>query len=408
MLMQTQAETLTRSASESSTSPRWRFGLVSAARRPNATGRPTICQLLHTLKVGGAEVLAAQLARRLKGWNQFVFVCLDELGTLGEQLRSEGFLVEVLGRQPGVDWHCMLRLAGLLRREKVDVVHAHQYTPFFYALMARLLGRQVPVLFTEHGRHQPDYPRRKRMVANRILLGRRDRVVGVGQAVRQALITNEGIPAQRVGMIYNGINLAPFVQVPSDRNGVRREIGVGAEDLVIFQVARLDYLKDHATAIRTLERVACHHPGVRLVLVGEGPEQHAIQDLVRQRRVEKFVRFLGLRSDVARLLSAGDLFLLTSVSEGIPLTLIEAMAAGLPVVSTRVGGVAEVVEDGRTALLAPSGHDGLLAENILRLANNPSLCRQMGELGRARANTLFSETLMHGHYLRLYQEMLQG
>jgi glycosyltransferase involved in cell wall biosynthesis len=358
--------------------------------------------------VGGAEILAAQLARRLKEWYRHIFVCLDELGTLGQALRSEGFQVAVLGRQPGWDWRCMLRLAGLLRRERVDLVHAHQYTPFFYALIGRLLSRQVPVLFTEHGRHFPDYPRRKRMVANRLLLGRRDRVVGVGRAVRQALIANENIPAERVGMIYNGINLAPFVNGPPDRVAVRRELDVGAEDLVIFQVARLDYLKDHATAIRTLKRVASCYPGVRLVLIGEGPEMKAIHDLVRQHGLDGNVRFLGLRSDVARLLPAGDLFLLTSISEGIPLTLIEAMAASLPVVSTNVGGVAEVVGDGQAGLLAPAGDDVQLAQNILRLATNPVLRRQMGQLGRVRSTTMFSETQMHGLYLRLYHEMLHG
>ena len=368
----------------------------------------TICQILHTLRVGGAEVLAARLAYRLSGMNRFVFVCLDELGSLGQRLRADGFAVRVLDRRPGLDLSCSRRLADVLRRERVDLVHAHQYTPFFYGMMARLLYRRPPILFTEHGRHFPDYPRRKRIVANRLLLTGRDRVVGVGESVRHALVQNEGIPPDRVGVIYNGINLAGIVNSNTDRHALRREIGVGAEDLVILQVARLDYLKDHATAIRTLERVASRQPSVRLVLIGEGPERTGIQNLVRQRGLEPFVRFLGLRTDVGRLLQAGDLVLLSSISEGIPLTLIEAMAAGLPVVSTNVGGVGEVVEDGRTGLLAPAGDDAALAEKILRLADSPELRRQMGQFGRKRATTLFSETQMHGLYLRLYQEMVQG
>ena len=375
---------------------------------PTRDSRLAVCQVLHGLWVGGAEVLAARLARQLNGTCRFVFVCLDKLGSLGQQLRDDGFAVHVLNRRPGFDWSCSRHLANLLRRERVDVIHAHQYTPFFYGMMARLLYRRPPVLFTEHGRHQPDYPRPKRIFANRLFLKRRDRVVGVGEAVRQALIQNEGIPADRVGVIYNGINLAPFALGTPDRDALRREIGVGARDLVIFQVARLDYLKDHATAIRTVERVAHCCPGVRLILVGEGPETKAIQNLVRQRGLDPYVRFLGLRTDVARLLPASDLFLLTSISEGIPLTLIEAMAAGLPVVSTQVGGVREVVEDGQTGFLAPAGDDSLLADYILKLAASPGLRRQMGNVGRERASMMFSETQMHGLYLRLYHEMLQG
>jgi L-malate glycosyltransferase len=371
-------------------------------------GDRTVCQVLHSLRVGGAEVLAARLARRLREDYRFLFVCLDELGTLGEALRAEGFTVHVLGRRPGVDWGCARRLASLLRREQVDLLHAHQYTPFFYGMMARLLYRRPPMLFNEHGRTFPDYPRPKRMVANRLLLRRRDRVVGVGQSVRQALICNEGIPAGRVKVIYNGIDLLPFADDTHDRGAARRELGLGDDDLAIIQVARLDSLKDHATAIRALDQVVARCSEARLLLVGEGPEMPKIRELVHGRALEPYVRFLGLRGDIARLLSAADIGLLTSVSEGIPLTLIEAMAAGLPVVSTDVGGVREVVEDGRTALLAPSGDDDALAEAILRLAGDPALRERMGCTGRRRAESAFSERRMHDEYLKLYEDMLRG
>jgi glycosyltransferase involved in cell wall biosynthesis len=314
----------------------------------------------------------------------------------------------VLGRRPGIDWRLALRLAGLLRRERVGVIHAHQYTPFFYAAAARQLGRPVPVLFTEHGRHFPDFPRPKRILANRLLLGRRDRVVGVGRAVCDALVRNEGIPPGRVGLVYNGIDLGRFANGSSLRATVRRELGLGAEDLVILQVARLDYLKDHATAVRAVRRVARRRPDTRLVLVGEGPEGPKIRDLVGREGLTDHVRFLGLRHDVPRLLAAADLFLLTSISEGIPLTLIEAMAGGVPVVATRVGGVGEVVEDGQTGLLAPAGDDAGLARHLLRLAGAPGEAHEMGRRGRARAEAFFSEGVMHDRYAELYRGMLRG
>src|SRR5262249_32442424 len=151
---------------------------------------------------------------------RFCFVCLDELGTLGEELRAEGHSVEVLGRRPGVDWRIPWRLSRLLARQHVQLIHAHQYTPFFYALAARLFCWRPAILFTEHGRWVPDYPRRKRIIANRLLLQRRDRVVGVGEDVRQALIINEGIPARRVSVVYNGIDLTPYHTLSTDRGVV--------------------------------------------------------------------------------------------------------------------------------------------------------------------------------------------
>src|SRR5262249_45062948 len=159
-------------------------------------------------------------------------------------------------RKPGLDWRCVRGLADVVSREGVDLLHAHQYTPFFYASLARGLRRRTPVLFTEHGRHFPHYPRRKRLFANRLLLARPARVVGVGQAVRQALIANEGLSPERVAVIYNGIDLTPFARGASQRHAVREELGLGPDDFAVLQVARLDYLKDHATAVRTVERVA--------------------------------------------------------------------------------------------------------------------------------------------------------
>lgn len=368
----------------------------------------TVCQVLHGLDVGGAEVLAARLARRLRGAFRFVFVCLDQLGVLGQRLSEEGFAVHVLGRKQGVDLRCTRELARVMQQERIDLLHAHQYTPFFYGATARLLWRKAPVLFTEHGRWFPDYPRRKRMIANRLLLERRDRVVGVGEAVRGALIHNEGIPARRVAVIYNGIDLSAFANQDGQRDVVRRELGLEPGSPVIIQVARLDVLKDHATAIRTIGHVVKQRPDARLLIVGDGPEGQAIRGLVQQEGLTEQVRFLGLRNDVPRLLAASDVALLTSVSEGIPLTLIEAMAARLPVVSTKVGGVSEIVEEERTGLLGPSGDPRALADQLLRLLGDPDLRERMGQLGLERAYAFFSEEQMHDRYQRLYSEMLQG
>jgi glycosyltransferase involved in cell wall biosynthesis len=230
----------------------------------------------------------------------------------------------------------------------------------------------------------------------------------VGEAVREALIANEGIPAGRVGVVYNGIDLKRFSLRHAERNELRRELGLGPGTLAVIQVARLDYLKDHVTAIRTVGRVVRQIPDVRLLLVGEGPERPAIEAQVEQVGLTEQVRFLGLRKDVERLLQAADLFLLTSISEGIPLTVIEAMAAGLPVVSTRVGGVPEVVEDGMTGLLAPSRDDEALALAILKLAADPTLRTRLGYVGRERACSSFSESQMADRYRALYEEMLHG
>jgi len=370
-----------------------------------ADGRPTVCHVLHGLSVGGAELLAARLARRFTDY-RCLFACLDERGELADGLASDGFGVHLIGRRSGFDLRCVLRLARLFRREHVDIVHAHQYGPFFYSLVARRLCRRPRVLFMEHGRAFPDYPRRKRIVANRLLLERRDRVAAVGDAVRKALVDNEGIASERIDVIYNGIDLAPFAAGAHLRDRTRHELGFGEREFVIVQVARLDPLKDHATAIRAFRRVWQRDSNARLVIVGNGPERQAIEQLVRQLGLTAVVHLLGVRGDVPRLLAGADLCLLTSVSEGIPLVLIEAMAAELPVVATRVGGVEEVVDHEVTGLLAPAGDDAALAAHIARLAGDAALRNRLGRSGCTRAKSQFSEQAMHRRYADLYEAML--
>lgn len=375
--------------------------------------RPVICQVLHSLHIGGAEVLADGLARSLSKHFRFVFVCLDEIGSLGERLMSDGFPVGLVNRKtPGIDWKCGFRLAAKLREQKVDVIHAHQYTPFFQSLVSRLSYRRPPIVFTEHGRHFPDSRSAKRVAVNRLLLRQNDRCFGVGESVRQALIKNEGLPDDRVEVIYNGVDLKPFAAVRDDnvlRAEMRAELGLDDRDFVVLQVARLNPLKDHLTAVRAIERLVESDPfrcgrRVHLLLAGEGEQRSLIEQVLRDRTLESHVTLLGARRDVPQLLAASDAFLLSSISEGIPLTLIEAMAAGVPVVSTNVGGIGEVVTDRETGLLAPAGDDARLAEHLESLTDTSlrnHLCARATRIAEKR----FSLRRMHSKYGRVYRQL---
>ncbi|MFM9065951.1 MAG: glycosyltransferase [Planctomycetota bacterium] len=368
--------------------------------------QPTICHVLHTMNVGGAEVLAAEYGRRSAGEFRVVFACLDELGLLGEQLRADGFVVEVMGRRPGFDWGCGRRLADFFRRSKVDLVHAHQQAPYFYSSLSRLGRATPPVLFMEHGRDYPDYPRPKRKLANRFLLRRGDHVVAVGECVKRALIDNEGIAADRIQVIYNGVDVRRYDPQRPERQQVRREIGVTEEHQVVMQVARLNRLKDQATALRTMQELSRTHPQLRLVLVGDGEERAALEQLQRDLGLENSVIFLGTRRDVPRLLQAADCFLLTSLTEGVALTLIEAMATALPIVATDVGGNSEVVVAEQTGLLVPAQNATATAQAIRRVVDDADWARQLGTRCHQRAWARIDDAAMHAAYRDLYGRLL--
>ncbi len=367
--------------------------------------RPVIGQLVHTLNVGGAEVLAGNLARRLRDQFRFVFFCLDELGVGADRLRSDGFPVEVIGRRDGLDWRCPGRLAARWREYGVELIQAHQYTPFFYSLLARFRFGSIPLIFTEHGRHYPDYPRPKRKFANRLLLRRSDRVVAVGRSVKQALIDNEGFGSERIEVIPNGIDVERFQPSETDRQSVRAELGIEPDDYLVLMVARLDPIKDHITALKAVAAACNQVPSIKLILVGDGPERQRIESTIHELQLESRVHLLGTRHDVPRLLTAADTLLLTSLSEGIPLTVIEAMATRIPIIGTNVGSMADVLTEDVGRLAQAQDHLKL-SEYLIQLAQSESLRQTLGIAGRQRAAAEFSETGMADRYAHLFKNVL--
>ncbi len=370
--------------------------------------RPVIAQVLHKLYIAGAEVLAAGLARKLVDRYRFVFLCLDEIGPLGEQLAGEGFDVLHLHRQPGVDWPIAWRLGRRIKQYGVDLLHAHQYTPFFWSALSRLPRAQPPIIFTEHGRHYPDQRKVKRVLANKVLLRGGDCVIAVGQFVKQALVHNEGIADQRIEVIYNGVDPAPLdaQQAVKARVEVRDEFNLATDQPVVLQVARFHPVKDHATSIRAFAHMTSQIPNACLLLAGEGQKRSESQALAKQLGVANGVRFLGERDDVSRLMAAADLFVLSSLSEGISLTLLEAMAAQLPIAATDVGGNREVIAGGESGLLSPRGDDRALSTNLVALLDDRDRRAAMGRAGRQRLLEHFTQQQMHDQYAGLFERLI--
>lgn len=403
---------------------------LNAPAGPEADRRPVIAHVLHRLEIAGAEVLAADLSRRLSDHFRFVFFCLDGIGPLGRTLIHEGFEVLDLYRRPGVDLRVARRMAQAIRENHVQLLHAHQYTPFFYAALSRGWRSLPRILFTEHGRHYPDPRKIKHLLANRLLLLRKgDRVTAVGEFIARALIRNEGIPARRIEVIPNGIDGGMFEShspplnvagedktASRDPRGqqVRQELGVRPDQLVVLQVARFHAVKDHGTALRAfggaLQRRMESGPTGQalpvLLLAGDGELRPGMELLAHDLGIGRYVKFLGVRRDVPALMAAADVFLLSSLSEGLSVTLLEAMAAGLPIVATDVGGNGEAVEHGVTGLLGPRQDPAQLAEHLVTLWNDPSLRQRMGEAGRQRQKARFTQEGMHARYLALYRQML--
>jgi len=354
------------------------------------------------MQVAGAEMLVAETIRRLGRCLDPVVLCLDGIGRLGAAIEREGVPVVALGRRPGLDCRLVGRLAAELERRRIEVVHAHQYTPFFYAALAKAwLRRPIHLMFTEHGRHYPDVVPRRRRLANRFGLARlADEINGVCRFSASSLARVDGFADRPIEVIENGIDLARY-DPPADRAALRRSLALDPARRYIVCVARFHPVKHHEMLLRAFASLVHAWSDVDLLLVGDGPLRGQLEAQADSLGVAARVRFLGVREDVAALLHASDIFALTSLSEAASLTLLEAMACRLPVVVTAVGGNPEIVTDGEQGLLVPRGDAGAAAAAFDTLLRDPARAHRMGEAGRRLVERRFQlQTTLAQYYER--------
>ncbi|MBY0524712.1 MAG: glycosyltransferase [Gemmataceae bacterium] len=374
---------------------------VSAGTSPIRVGF-----VLHAMQVAGAEVLVKETIHRLGARIVPTVFCLDSIGPLGHQLQDEGTDVVCLNRKPGRDWGVAWRLAQAIRERELDVLHAHQYSPFFYAALAsRLCGSRPRVILTEHGRHFPDCVSAVRRAVNRLVLDRlADAVNAVCAFSARSLCRIDGFSGERIEIIENGIDVERYAPV-SDRAALRRRLGLSPTRRYVANVARLHPVKDQASLVRAFARIAAETADVDLLLVGDGSLRRSLEDLVDELGIRPRIHFLGVRSDVPDILRAVDIFALTSVSEAASLTLLEAMAAGLPVVVTAVGGNPEIVRHECEGLLVPRADVPAMTDALRDLLANPDRARELGAAGRARVWRRFQLKYTVEAYGRLYERL---
>ncbi|MDI3289827.1 glycosyltransferase [Polyangium sp. 15x6] len=379
-----------------------------AACAPAPRPRTRVAHVVLGLRAGGLERVVLDL---VQGMDRSRFdpmvIALDEPGELAPRLAPIDVPLRLLRRGQGFDPSVIGELADLFGREGIDLVHTHNPRPHVHGALAALAARRVTgkrprVVHTKHGRNYPGDL--GRVLANRMASALSDRIVAVSDDARRVALEVEHGSARRLVTIRNGVDTRAYR--PGDAERARRALDVPADVLHVGCVARLSAEKDHATLIQAFARVRTCHPGARLTLVGEGPERASLEALVQKFGLHGAVQLLGHRDDVATLLPGFDLFALASRTEGTSLTLLEAAAAGLPIVATRVGGNPEIVADGETGLLVPAGEPAALADAIGSLWARSDRAG-MGQAGRALVETRYGMGKMISAYETLYAEVLR-
>lgn len=348
---------------------------------------------------GGAENMLLQLAEELHRRGYGICPVLPEkgLGWLANECRKRGFEPETFSLRRPLDWRCLHGLIGVLRRREVDLVHSHEFTMAFYgAAAARWLHK--PHVITMHG-GQRVLSHWRRRLAFRWSMRQSGAVAAVSGATRQLFLDSLHLSPDAITVVHNGI-VPPPVGNPVS---LRRELGLAEAEILTVSVGNLYAVKGHIVLLQALLELTTRTdlPPWRMALAGRGRETERLKQFAAEQGLDR-VHFLGHRPDVPDILAAADVWVMPSLSEGLPLALLEAMFAGKAIVASAVGGIPEVIEAERDGLLVPPSDPRALAAALARLISSPALRASLGRAAQEKAKSQFSVAHMTDDYERLY------
>jgi sugar transferase (PEP-CTERM/EpsH1 system associated) len=357
-----------------------------------------IAHLIYSFEIGGLEKGIATVVKNASPQFEHVILCLTTSGKSESLLPTNTQVVE-LHKPPGNSPLFLLKLTRVLKSLGPDIVHTRNWSGMDGIIAARVVGIRA-VVHGEHGwgMDDPEGLLLKRVLIRRFLAHWVSEYTCVSKQIANWLCNDVRV-RKPVTQIYNGVDVEKY-RPGNSGTRIRAELGITAHVPLIGVVGRLDPIKDHPTLFRAFEIVRTVLPEARLLVVGDGPERKRLEN-----QAGDGVIFLGNRSDVPEILRAFDLFVLPSLNEGISNTILEAMATGIPVVVTRVGGNPEIVEDERTGVLVKPGDFQSMASAIVRYLQHPDLRAKHGEAGRQSVLKRFSIEAMVRSYEAVYQRL---
>jgi len=310
---------------------------------------------------------------------------------------------------PFKDLHALWQVYRLLHKGKYDLIHTHNSKGGFIGRLAAMLAGGIPVIHGVHGyafhKNEPWLRRTLFFLLEFFARNWSARVICISQPLVDLWVKQRLTSPEKIRKIYSGIDVQEFKQFDK-RDVVRQELGLQPDAIAIGQVSKLWEGKGHIDIIAACPDIVKALPGAKVFFIGDGPIRNKLENIVLKKGLQDRIIFLGHRDDVAEVTSALDIAILASYYEGMGRVILEAMAVGLPVVATRVGGIVDLVVDQQTGLLVDPHSPEQLTENIIRLAQDPALRKRMGDAGRRRVDNKFSVDTMIAQIDSVYQEVL--
>jgi len=382
-----------------------------AAGRASAT--PLIAHIIHRLDVGGLENGLVNLINRIPPSRyRHAIICMTGHTDFAKRIHNPNVELHALGKREGQDWAVYRRLWRLLRSLKPDIVHTRNLATLEGQAVAALVG--VPVrIHGEHGRDIIDISgaNKKHLMLRRLLRHFVTRYIALSNDLEGWLQEQVHVPAAKIVQIYNGVDTERFHPAAAGRGALPPAGFASGDELVIGTVGQMRGEKDQLTLARAfielLNLDAKIADKLRLVMIGDGPLRAEAMQLLRKAGVDHLAWLPGVRDDVDEIMRGFDIFVLPSLIEGVSNTILEAMATGLPVVATDVGGNTELVVEGETGALVPSSNPAAMADALSTYIQDQALMRRHGRAGRKRVEQEFSMDNMVTHYLAVYDSHLQ-
>ena len=371
--------------------------------------RRKVFYLVDSLNIGGTETQAVELALRIPEAGYDVTLgCLRARGPLLERLQGTDVEVQEFYPKGGMDspagLYQLLRLSWFLRRKKFDVVHTHDlWSNLLGVPAARLAGVHAIVSSRRDLAHFDWYQGKRRGWLRRIQnLG--GAVLANATPIRDALIAEDGFAPEKLRVIHNGVDIKRFQKSGSDRDQMFPEAGNGK--LIVLVGNMHTDVKGHPWLIAAAPAVVQEFPAARFVLVGDGEQRSRFEQQVASLGLQQNFLFLGRRADIPKILGCCDIAVLPSRAEGLPNAVLEYTAAGLPVIASRVGGNAELIDDGETGLLVPPEDSSALSSALLKLLRDPGLAQRIAQGGHESTVRNFSFERLVGEVDELYSDLL--
>ena len=388
-----------------------RAGEAGTGRGLLAGPRRKIFFFLDTLNIGGTETQAVELATRLDpGRYDVTLGCLRVRGPLLEKLAGSAVTVVEFYPKGGFDtphgMYQLLRLAWFLRRGRFKIVHTTDLYTNLMGIPAAVLARVPVIISSRRDLGHLDLYQNWRRAWLRRLQGWSTVVLANAGAIRDALVTEDRFAPEKIRVIYNGVDVAKFAGGSRDRTWLVP--GSEREKWIVLVGNMHSDVKGHPWLIEAAAMVCREFPDARFLLAGDGARRKDFEQQVATAGLARNFSFLGRRGDVPRILACSDIGVLPSKAEGLPNAVLEYLAAGLPTVASRVGGNAEIVQDGVTGVLVAAQNSAALAQGLLRLLRNPQEAAAMGKAGREYVSTNFSYQRLIENTDQLYTELLRS